>query len=105
MPVREDGKLVGYVNVIQKKAFKWVNKEAIAADVPDYSAEYLEQYHNTLIEAVAETSEEFMDRFLRRRVLGGGDSCGSTSVHSGRHHRSGRDGLRTCSSWRLHDDG
>lgn len=64
MPVREDGKLVGYVNVIQKKAFKWVNKEAIAADVPDYSAEYLEQYHNTLIEAVAETSEEFMDRYF-----------------------------------------
>ncbi len=64
MPIREDGKFTGYVNVIQKKAFRWENKEAVPTDVPDYSAEYLEQYHNTLMEAVAETSEEFMDRYF-----------------------------------------
>ena len=64
MPIREDGKFVGYVNVIQKKAFKWVNKEAVPCDVPDYSEEYLEEYHETLMEAVAETSEEFMDRYF-----------------------------------------
>ncbi len=64
MPIRENGAFVGYVNVIQKKAFKWVNKEAVPCDVPDYSEENLSQYNDTLMEAVAETSEEFMDRYF-----------------------------------------
>ena len=64
MPIRENGKLVGYVNVIQKKGFVWTGKEVTPCDVPDYSEEYLEQYHDTLMEAVAETSEEFMERYF-----------------------------------------
>ena len=32
--------------------------------VPDYLTEYLEKYHETLMESVAETSEEFMDRYF-----------------------------------------
>ncbi len=64
MPVREGGKLTGYVNVIQKKAFRYENKEALACDVPDYAQEYMDQYNDTLMEAVAETSEEFMDRYF-----------------------------------------
>lgn len=64
MPIRENGKLTGYVNVIQKKGFVWNGKEVVPGDVPDYSREYLEQYHDTLMEAVAETSEEFMERYF-----------------------------------------
>ncbi|MDD5850071.1 MAG: elongation factor G [Firmicutes bacterium] len=64
MPIRENGKLTGYVNVIQKKGFVWNGKEVVPSDVPDYSREYLEQYHDTLMEAVAETSEEFMERYF-----------------------------------------
>lgn len=64
MPIRENGKLTGYVNVIQKKGFVWNGKEVVPSDVPDYSNEYLEQYHDTLMEAVAETSEEFMERYF-----------------------------------------
>ena len=32
--------------------------------IPDYSVEYLEKYRETLMESVAETSEEFMDRYF-----------------------------------------
>ncbi len=64
MPLREGGELKGYVNVIQKKAFTYNGKEAIEAEMPDYAGEYLDQYNETLMEAVAETSEEFMDRFF-----------------------------------------
>ena len=64
MPVREGGKFTGYVNVIQQKAFRYENKEANPTDVPEYSKEYLSQYHDTLMEAVAETSEEFMERYF-----------------------------------------
>lgn len=63
-PIRENEKFVGYVNVIQEKAFMWKDKDAIEAEVPDYSKEYLENYRETLMETVAETSEEFMDRYF-----------------------------------------
>lgn len=62
-PIRESGKYVGYVNVIQEKAFRYEGKDAVEAAVPDYSQEYLEQYRETLMESVAETSEEFLDRY------------------------------------------
>lgn len=40
----------------------------------DYSVEYLEKYRETLMESVAETSEEFMDRYFGgERVLGSRD--------------------------------
>lgn len=64
LPIREDEKLVGYVNVIQEKAFRWENKEATPIDVPEYSKEYLASYRDTLMEAVAETSEDLMDRYF-----------------------------------------
>ena len=64
LPVREDEKLIGYVNVIQEKAFRWENKEATPMDVPDYSKEYLASYRDTLMEAVAETSEDLMERYF-----------------------------------------
>lgn len=64
MPIRENGKLTGYVNVIQQKGFKWNGKEVEPCDVPDYLQDYLSQYHETLMEAVAETSEEFMERYF-----------------------------------------
>ncbi|MFN2926349.1 elongation factor G [Lachnospiraceae bacterium YH-ros2228] len=64
MPLRENGQLTGYINVIQKKAFRYDKHDTIEIEMPDYSEDYLEQYHSTLMEAVAETSEEFLDRYL-----------------------------------------
>ncbi len=64
LPTRENEKFVGYVNVIQEKGFRWEGKEAIECEVPEYNQEYLKMYRDTLMEAVAETSEEFMDRYF-----------------------------------------
>ncbi|MCR5342726.1 MAG: elongation factor G [Butyrivibrio sp.] len=64
LPIRENEKFVGYVNVIQEKGFRWQGKDAVECEVPDYNKEYLSQYRDTLMEAVAETSEEFMDRYF-----------------------------------------
>ena len=41
-----------------------VNGEVKEIDMPDYSKPYLEQFRDVLLEAVAETSEEFMDRYF-----------------------------------------
>ncbi|WP_026506266.1 elongation factor G [Butyrivibrio sp. NC3005] len=64
LPIRENEEFVGYVNVIQEKGFRWVNKDAEECEVPDYNKEYLAQYRDTLMEAVAETSESMMERYF-----------------------------------------
>ena len=65
LPIRENEKFVGYVNVLQQRAKRWKeNGEVEKTDVPDYSKENLGICREALMEAVAETSEEFMDRYF-----------------------------------------
>ncbi|MBO4823963.1 MAG: GTP-binding protein, partial [Lachnospiraceae bacterium] len=64
LPIRENEKLIGYVNVISETGNKWQGKEAVEIPVPDYSKPNLQQYRDTLMETVAETSEEFMERYF-----------------------------------------
>ena len=65
MPIREDGKFGGYVNIVKKAGRKYVAKgKKEECPVPDYLEEYLENYHEGLMESVAETSEEFMERYF-----------------------------------------
>ena len=64
-PIRENEKFVGYVNVLAEKAYRWNDKgDAVECEIPDYSKENLQIYRDSLMEAVAETSEEFMDRYF-----------------------------------------
>ena len=64
-PIREDGKFVGYVNVVKQAGRKYIDKAGKEpCDIPEYLNEYLEKYHDILMESVAETSEEFMDRYF-----------------------------------------
>ena len=65
LPIRENEQFVGYVNVIQQKAKRWNDKGTVDKfDVPDYSQENLTICRDALVEAVAETSEEFLERFF-----------------------------------------
>ncbi len=65
LPIRENGQFVGYVNVVQQKAKRWNEKGTVDKfDVPEYSKENLGICRDALLEAVAETSEEFMDRYF-----------------------------------------
>ncbi len=64
-PLRENAEFVGYVNVIQERAKRWqVDGSVEKSEVPDYSMENLSIYREALMEAVAETSEEFLDRYF-----------------------------------------
>lgn len=64
LPIREDEHFVGYVNVIAESGYRWKDKEAVPCDIPEYSKEYLTKYRDALMESVAETSEEMMDRYF-----------------------------------------
>ena len=63
-PIRENEKFVGYVNVVTETGNKWEGKEVKECPVPDYSKENLATYRDVLMETVAETSEEMMDRYF-----------------------------------------
>ncbi len=64
LPIRENEKLIGYVNVISETGNKWQGKDVVEIPVPDYSKPNLESYRETLMETVAETSEDFMERYF-----------------------------------------
>ena len=65
LPIRENEQFVGYVNVVQQKAKRWnENGEVDKFEVPEYSRENLCICRDALLEAVAETSEEFMERYF-----------------------------------------
>ena len=65
MPIRENEKFVGYVNIVKNKGRRYIEKDKKEeCPIPDYCVEYLEKYREILLEAVAETSEEFMDRYF-----------------------------------------
>lgn len=64
-PLRENEEFVGYVNVIQERAKRWQADGTVAkSEVPEYSMENLTIYRDALMEAVAETSDEFLDRYF-----------------------------------------
>ena len=64
LPIREDEKFVGYINVISETGNRWVGKEVKECEVPEYNKPNLKICRDTLVEAVAETSEEMMDRYF-----------------------------------------
>ena len=65
LPIRENEKFVGYVNVVTQTGNRWNDKgEVEEVPVPDYSKPNLEICREALMEAVAETSEEFMERYF-----------------------------------------
>lgn len=63
-PIRENEKFVGYINVVSETGNRWKGKEVEECEIPDYSKDNLALYKDTLMEAVAETSEEFMERYF-----------------------------------------
>ena len=65
LPIRENEKFVGFVNVV-KMAGRRFNSDGtyIDSEIPDYSMEYLQTYRDALLEAVAETGDDMMDKFF-----------------------------------------
>lgn len=65
MPIRGNEEFIGYVNVVKGKGRKFLAKDVHEeCPIPDYCEEYYEKYKEILMESVAETSEEFMDRYF-----------------------------------------
>lgn len=64
-PIRENEKLVGYINVIKNAGRRYTDiGQREECEIPDYCLPNLEILRDSLMEAVAETSDEFMERYF-----------------------------------------
>ncbi|MBQ8942376.1 MAG: elongation factor G [Firmicutes bacterium] len=63
-PWREDGKFVGFINTIRRKARKFENGEVITCDMPAELEDEAAVIRSMIEEAVAETSDELMEKFF-----------------------------------------
>ena len=65
IPIRENEKFVGFVNVVKMAGRKFTTMSNYEeCDIPDYSMENLNKFRESLLDAVAETSEELMERYF-----------------------------------------
>ncbi len=60
----ENKKVVGIIDVLNKRAYDIVDGKRHEIDVPEEKLEVLDELYTALVESVAETSEELMDRYF-----------------------------------------
>lgn len=65
LPIRENEKFVGFVNVIKMAGRRFTKlNEYEPCEIPDYVEKNLGIARNALLEAVAETSDEYMEKYF-----------------------------------------
>lgn len=65
IPIRENEKFVGFVNVVKMGGRRFTTgSEYVECEIPEYSKENLSEAREILLEAVAETSEELMEKYF-----------------------------------------
>ena len=57
-------KITGIIDVLNKRAFEMQNLKRVEIEAPEDKLSVIEEFNDALKESVAETSEEFMDKFF-----------------------------------------
>ncbi len=65
IPIKENDKITGYASLISETGHKFEKDgKTTDCDIPDDVKSSLESYRDTLMETVAETSEDFMEKYF-----------------------------------------
>ena len=65
VPIWDEGKKVtGIIDVLNKRAYEMQNGKRVEIELPEGKEDVVTQFNDALKESVAETSEEFMDKFF-----------------------------------------
>ncbi len=86
LPIREGEKLLGFVDVITMEGKKYVGKgQYVNCPIPDHMKDQLESARAKLMEEVAETDEELMERYFEGEEFTTEEivSALSAAVHEG----------------------
>lgn len=77
VPYIEGGLLKGFVDIIEMKAFKYEGGKSVETTLTDVMISSVSSYRDMLVEAVAETEEELMDKFFN------GEEFTKEEIHHG----------------------
>lgn len=64
VPIREGDAITGFVNVVEKEARKFQGDRTVTASIPEDMSADIDPIRTMINEAVAESSEELMDKFF-----------------------------------------
>lgn len=64
LPIRECDKITGFVNIVEKEARKFDGNRTVTAEMPEGIEDELEPLREMINEAVAEQSEELMEKYF-----------------------------------------
>ncbi len=64
VPFKEDGKVVGFINVVKKEGRKFVDGGTLECEVPSGMNDEVDIAHDMICESVAETSDVLMEKFF-----------------------------------------
>ncbi len=75
-PIVENRDFRGYVNMVDMKANVLEDKKIVEKPMPDYLTDTVEEYREKIFEAVAETSEDLLDKYFGGEELTYDEICG-----------------------------
>lgn len=83
VPIRENEKFVGFVNVVKMMGRRFIGNtsEYEECDIPDYMDRHLTISRESLIEAVAETDESLMERYFEGEEFTYEEISGALRAH------------------------
>lgn len=64
VPIRENEHFTGFVNVIKMEGRKFIKDHIETCDIPDYLHDELDPVREMILEAVAESDEELMEKYF-----------------------------------------
>ncbi len=65
LPIRENEKFIGFVNIVKMAGRRFTKgSQYEECDIPDYSQENLSNFREILLESVADTSDELLEKYF-----------------------------------------
>ncbi len=74
IPIMADGKMTGYINAIQEKAYKFTGQGPVEVPVPDALVAQMDEMQASLMESAAENDDLLLDKYFTDGKLSKEDS-------------------------------
>ena len=69
IPIMQDGKMTGYVNAIQEKAYKFSSTGRIETEIPEDMKDRMAEMQASIIETAAENDDVLLDKYFNDGTL------------------------------------
>lgn len=83
IPIIDDGNVIGFANLIEMcvYTFERTTGEYIRSSIPEKFKDVCDEYHNILLEAIAQTSDDLMDKFFNEEPISREEAL--EAIHNG----------------------